>query len=176
MIWTSSAGKISSNRRRASHKTRGFTLLEVIMVVTFIGLIAALSLPIAMDVLERTKQNTSIRKVASTLRTARGQAIAFKVPFTFKGDMETGQYWLTNVVTEEDSKIFQLARELRFSAFHKNRDQHREGTFTVIFYPQGTTSGGTILFQPQGSGKTDSQYTITIDPVTGKPRVRHDEK
>ena len=50
-----------------------------------------------------------------------------------------------------------------------------EGVFSIIFYPQGNTSGGFIRLQPPEEDETEINYYVTIDPVTGKPKIDYEE-
>nr|MCS5621118.1 hypothetical protein [Nitrospinaceae bacterium] len=51
-----------------------------------------------------------------------------------------------------------------------------EGTFKILFYPRGNSSGGTIRFKSIDDKDEENIYAVTIDPITGKPQIRHLEE
>ena len=73
----------------------GFTLLELTLVMFFMAIIAGLSTPFVMSTLDRMELQASARKVASTLRYARSEAIASKKPVVFSGNLDRNQFWVT---------------------------------------------------------------------------------
>ena len=77
---------------------------------------------------------------------------------------------------EVPSLCYHEALEPHYGACRLCLVEIKKGKFLITFYPQGTTSGGSILLEPLGPNKSESVFTISIDPITGKPKVRHDEK
>ena len=83
----------------------GFTLLELTLVMFFIALIAGLTTPFVMSTLDRMQLQTSARKVASTLRYARSEAIAVKKPVIFAGNLTQNKFWVTHAHENETPRI-----------------------------------------------------------------------
>ena len=133
----------------------------------------ALVTPFVMTTLERIQGDSSVRKLASMLASARSQAVATKTSLVFQGDLDQNQYWVTDPKTEKSSEVMELDRMIQFRKFDNGEESWREGVFSVTFYPLGSTSGGTILLEPSDADSDAPSFTLSIDPVTGKPYIQH---
>ena len=73
-------GTLDAGRCRAAAttqcRTRGFTLLELMIVIVIIGIVLALSPPLFSAGVTSAEQRAVARSVAQTLRFARSEAIA----------------------------------------------------------------------------------------------------
>ena len=173
MISISSAGKTLNSFYLRRLKEKGFTLIEAIAVLVIIGLFLSLVTPFAMTALDRIQGNSSVRKLASMLASARSQAVAAKMPLVFQGNLDQNQYWIVNPRTEASSEVMELDRMIQFSEFDDGEESLRTGIFSVTFSPLGSTSGGTILLEPSDADADAPSFLLTIDPVTGKPYLQH---
>jgi len=150
---------------------RGFTLLEIILVLVFIGLIAGLTTPFVMSTLERIKHQSETRKINSALRYARSEAITRKTAVTFNADIDSNKYWIGDKETKTSSVTKSLDPEFSMSHITGNDETIDSGTFAITFYPRGNSSGGTIQIATVSPGKSDTAYEITIDLITGNSRI-----
>ena len=75
-----------------SRKTRGFTLVEILIVVIILGILAAIVIPQFTNASNDARNNS----VASTLQTMRGQIELFKIQHA---DTPPAQTALTTVLT-----------------------------------------------------------------------------
>ena len=133
----------------------------------------ALVTPFVMTTLDRIQGDSSVRKLASMLSSARSQAVATKTSLVFQGDLDQNQYWVTDPKTEKSSEVMELNRMIQFRKFDNGEESWREGVFSVTFYPLGSTSGGTILLEPSDADSDAPSFALTIDPVTGKPYIQN---
>ena len=137
-----------------------------------IGLVAGLTTPFLASTLERTKGQSEARKIASTLRYARSQAISQKTPFIFKANISEKKYWLVEAkINEVIGKVVALGQGISITQFRNQDETLLNGEFDIVFYPQGNSSGGAIDLQISVSGRAGPRYSITVDLVTGKPHV-----
>jgi prepilin-type N-terminal cleavage/methylation domain-containing protein len=173
MISILSAGKILRNNKSYRSQECGFTLIEMVSVLVLIGLFTALVTPFVMATVDRIQGDSSVRKLASVLASARSQAVAAKKSFIFQGSLDQNQYWVIDPKTEESSEVMELDRMIQFREFSDGEDSWHEGVFSVTFYPLGNTSGGTIFLEPSDSDADAPSFELTIDPVTGKPYIQH---
>ena len=152
----------------------GFTLLELTLVMFFMALIAGLSTPFVMETLDRIQLQTSARKVASTLRYARSEAISSKKPVVFSGNLSRNQFWITQGYKNEKPKITSLTDPIRMTRFINEGEDNlfRDGEFTVTFFPQGNSSGGLIGMDIKESRNSENYYAINIDPITGQTKIK----
>ncbi len=150
---------------------RGFTLLELIVVLVFIGLIAGLTTPFLMSTLDRAKHQAETRKINSALRFARSEAITSKAVFTFNGDTETKKYWLTAKEANRPVTAKTLAPGFTMAHITSEEETIDNGIFAIKFYPRGNSSGGVIRVAKLSPEKSDTAYEITIDAITGTSRI-----
>ncbi len=150
---------------------RGFTLLEIILVLVFIGLIAGLTTPFVMSTLERIKHQTEAREIHSALRYARSEAITRKTATTFNANIDSKKYWIGDKEAKTSSVTKSLDPEFSMSHITGDEETIESGTFVINFYPRGNSSGGMILIAKVSPGKSDPAYEITIDPITGSSRI-----
>ncbi len=158
--------------------TFGFTLIELTLVIFFMALIAGLSTPFIMSTLDRMELQTSARKVASTLRYARSEAIASKKPVVFLGNLTQNQYGVDQKYRNKKSKMTTLTDPVRLTHFRNKQENNNygdSGEFTVTFFPQGNSSGGLIGMDIKGPKNSKSYYAISIDPITGSTKIKKTE-
>jgi len=170
-IWTSSVGKTLNNVSEKLRNSHGFTLLEVVLVLVFIGLIAGLTTPFLMSTLDRIKHQSETRKIKSALRFARSEAIARKVVFTFNGDMDNRQYWIAAKEKNRATTVRTLAPGYAMTHVTGDDETRDQGNFAIKFFPRGNSNGGAIRVTKQPADKTDTAYEITIDAITGNSRI-----
>jgi general secretion pathway protein H len=152
----------------------GFTLLELTIVMFFMALIAGLSTPFVMSTLDRIELQTSARKVASTLRYARSEAITSKKPVVFTGDLSRNIFWVSKIDANKSPKIKPLTDPIQLTRFigESENSLFRDGKFTVTFFPQGNSSGGLISINIKESRSLENYYDISVDPITGQTKIK----
>jgi prepilin-type N-terminal cleavage/methylation domain-containing protein len=168
-----SAGKTLRNNKSHCFRENGFTLIEMVSVLVLVALLFGLVTPFVMTTLDRIQGDSSVRKLASMLASTRSQAVATKTSLVFQGNLDQNQYWVINPSTEESSEVMELDQMIQFREFSDGEASWHEGIFSVTFYPQGSTSGGTILLEPSDADADAQSFLLTIDPVTGKPYLQH---
>lgn len=171
LTWTSSAGKTLSNVSEKLGNTKGFTLLEVVLVLVFIGLVAGLTTPFLMSTLDRIKHQTETRKLKSALQFTRSEAITRKTVFTFNGDIDARQYWIAAKEKTRSPRIRTLAPGYTMAYVTGDEETIERGKFSINFFPRGNSNGGAIRVTRRPSDKSDTIYEITIDAITGTSRI-----
>ena len=154
----------------------GFTLLELVLVLVLMGLIAGLTLPFVASTLDRIKLQSEVRQIASALQFARSEAISKKTLYTFNINIDENQYWLGIPKEEEVTQPKPIDKTVRVLDYKELENQETddtltEGAFMILFYPQGNSSGGTLRFISTNDDDEENIYAVTIDPITGKPRI-----
>ena len=154
----------------------GFTLLELVLVLLLMGLIAGLTLPFVVSTLDRIKLQSEVRQIASAIQFTRSEAISRKTLFTFNVDINKSQYWLAIPKQKEVTQSKPIDETVQIMDYQRADETLTEGIFMILFYPRGNSSGGTIRFKSIDDKDEENIYAVTIDPITGKPQIRHLEE
>ena len=154
----------------------GFTLLELVLVLLLMGLIAGLTLPFVVSTLDRIKLQSEVRQIASVIQFTRSEAISRKTLFTFNVDINKSQYWLAIPKQEEVTQSKPIDETVQIMDYQRADETLTEGIFMILFYPRGNSSGGTIRFKSIDDKDEENIYAVTIDPITGKPKIKHLEE
>ena len=149
----------------------GFTLLELVLVLLLMGLIAGFTLPFVASTLDRLKLQSEVRKISSALQFARSEAISKKAIFTFNVDMDESKYWLAMPKHNEVTQSKPIDKTVRILDYQGADETLKEGSFMILFYPSGNSSGGTLRFKSIND-KDENIYAVIIDPIIGKPKIK----
>jgi general secretion pathway protein H len=163
----------SLNGRKITTRQRGFTLLEIILVLAIIATASILIVP-NLSGFEARTFNTQVRQAQSLLNYARrtavvsGQAstVSFNVIPLEESDQEESTVSLSNIVAQWNGADVTL--RFRDST---DRESEVEESMEITFYPEGGSTGGMLLF-----AQADQAGIIDIDPFTGRVSSRDPEE
>ncbi len=129
---------------------RGFTLLELLIIIFVAGISLSIVLLSAGRIRENTIFKGEVRTLHATLRYAREISLMERTNVTFDLDGEgKNKYWLA----KNDHKEHEHVVPAGFSITGK----------AIAFFPKGNSSGGIIdLKDDKGRG-----YRFEVDPVLG---------
>ncbi|MEH6518534.1 MAG: GspH/FimT family pseudopilin [Halioglobus sp.] len=139
---------------------QGFTILELLVAMTIVGMLLTASVPSTIRFYESMQYRKAIRDVVTTLGSARYRAV------------NSGK--AQDVSINPDAKLLAYQEhevqipEMLTVAVHSAKEVNTDSTGVIRFYPEGGSSGGGIdLERPDGSG-----VRIAIDWLAG--RVTHE--
>ncbi len=143
-------------------RLRGFTILELLVVLVIASLAIGVVGPRLMGVIPGTELKTSTQEVAALVRQARSEAI-----------MHSRETWLA-VVQDEESEEVRLRvagwpQGYRWPASVALRLQEGESALwstevpRISFFPDGSSSGGSITLTGAAG-----RYQIQVDALTGR--------
>jgi general secretion pathway protein H len=185
-----SVGKISAIKHihvlKPTIGSKGFTLLELIIVLLIIGLMMALVTPRLIGSLTKMNLKTSAQKISSSLRYARSQAISGQIIYHAIFDFEKNSlnikaekpqddedaYLKAEIesvetdnlkATEAREESYFLPEGVKIEKAMITPDEIDSGSFSIMFYPAGNSSGGSVVLIDE----KERRFQINVDLITG---------
>ncbi|MBI4561488.1 MAG: prepilin-type N-terminal cleavage/methylation domain-containing protein [Candidatus Rokubacteria bacterium] len=151
---------------------RGYTFLELLVVLAIVGAVALLVLPQAGKGLDALRLKTTTRQLASVFRYARILAISERTVSVVGLDLSRDEYWVGIVAPgwarEEVQTRYALPASVRLAAQPLGEGTSRErGVVRFVFFPRGGAWGGQVWIE----GAKGRRYSILVDPLTGLVRI-----
>ncbi len=143
--------------------TKGFSLLELLVVLVIISLAASLVLPSLAGGLSSVRLRTAAREFSATLRCARSLAVSLGKEQVININIDDGKYWLN----EDEDNSHELPSDVRFLNVTTQGEEIATGVAGVIFYPMGNSSGSSIFI----TAGRDKNCHILTRLVTGVVEV-----
>lgn len=172
--WASRPGP-TSVRRSALHSQRGFTLLEIALVVAILAIAVGVLVPRLRDP-GRTELQAQARRLVMTFRLLRSEAVLHGLPFRLNYDLDAERYWIT---TEDGADPFQdnvgtlgaLAKggvmpatvEITDIGFPTLGAKVAAGQVFTVFYPDGTIDPTVIHL-----ATLKEAHTLYLDPMSSR--------
>jgi prepilin-type N-terminal cleavage/methylation domain-containing protein len=157
--------------QRARYDVRGFTLVELMVVVTIMGILLAVSAPAMSRFAGNWRLNGAAANMAMVMRSARSAAVSKDVDVVFTFDDAQGQYSYiedTNGNGDADAGERQSAVQTLPPGITIN--DYTVPQTTVTFNGKGSTAdGGTIVM------KRDS-YEVQIRVYSGTGNIEVERK
>ena len=143
--------------------SRGFTLVELIIVIFIISMTAALIMPSLWDRGERALKAES-RRISNTLRYIYDEALGKKQTYSLKINLDKDEW---SYISKNESRSFKLKDSVMFK--------------DIIVPSLGNVSFGEVImaFGPLGPEepvivhlmKNEKEATITFNHITGRSKV-----
>ena len=143
----------------------GFSLLEMIVVLSVISMMAVVGLAGINGSNRKTTAAKTLTEVQTIIYAARSSAISRSRQVVLEFDLER------NIVLEEDVQVGLLSEDLKFQ-FTGASELTDERKTKFLFNPDGSSTGGTI----QIADSFGNQGSLVINWVTGIPRVEKDSE
>jgi len=144
---------MSSNLRR-----RGFSLLELVVVIALLAAVMTLSPPLWSSGVSVTEQRAAARSIAQTLRVARSEAIVTKKDVGVEFNLENRTYQLPGG-RRKGKWPDGVELELTTTAAETVDDRHA----FVRFYADGGSTGGRVTLKYK-----ERAYRVDISWLTGR--------
>lgn len=133
LIASSRLAALSSGRR-----SRGFSLLELMVVLVIVGLLLALVATSLSQSISAAEVRTAARDVMAALRYTRGQAIIKREERTLDVNLEK----MTYQAPDKDLKHLPEGVELKLLTARSELTDENVGS--IRFYPDGSSTGGRV--------------------------------
>lgn len=145
-------------------RLRGFTLLEMLVVIGLMGLLAAIVVPRVVSGNDYYTMGANLRSVASALRATRALAIEAQGDKVLRFDLENKTYQI------DTSSPKDIAPDIDINVFTSEAEISEDGRFAGIrFYGDGASGGGRVTL-----GLNDDKRAVDIVWMTGQVNILSD--
>jgi len=153
-------GRRGSIRRASGAAVRGFTLIEMLVVLAIIAAVSLLAAAAVTNGFTGARLRSDAKEIAAQLRYTRAQAISTGRPQQFFIDPSAHTWRAPNTrdgkVSKQFGIVFTGAREV----------QPTQGVGSIMFFPDGASTGGRV----QLSAKT-AAWNIDVAWLTGEVKL-----
>ncbi|MEO2094897.1 MAG: GspH/FimT family pseudopilin [bacterium] len=167
---------------RDSSPTGGFTMVELLAVVTIMGLMAGIVALSWAASLPRAELNSTVHDLAAAVSGARSDAIARNGIFRIYYDLDANSYSVSSPYrfggglarTDEERLILKrmrLPESVDMQLVTIGGMRYESGVVYVSFDPLGSATGHTVTLMQSTS---DVPLTIEVLPLTGLIRFHYD--
>lgn len=148
---------------------RGFTLLEIMLVLSIISLAGVLLLP-RLGGLDSRGFNVEVREAANLLNHARRNAVVTGNPavISFVPDLEGEEPAYRSPIFS--AGVFRAQNIELYFRDSTGREEPVLEPLEIFFFPEGGSTGGAVLLQ-----RDDRAASIQVDPITGRMETVYDD-
>jgi general secretion pathway protein H len=149
--------------RHSVHRgsTKGFSLLEILLVLVVLALAAALILPALIQPVG-TQLRTAAASFAAGLRQARNDAVNTHREVLFTVHLDAREF-----VIGDGARRRRVPAQVALSVFTARSEVLDEHSAAIRFFADGSSTGGRVTLSAG-----DRRYHVDVDWMTGQVRVR----
>jgi general secretion pathway protein H len=155
------AGRPVAPPRGDGARTRGVTLLELLIVLSIMGIVAAMVVPMLGGGVSTTELKSSARQMAAALRLARSEALATRREHFVLLDLERRVFRV-----DTDTREIALPRDVELKLFTAQSDLVSDKVGSIRFYPDGGSNGGRVTI-----AAGERKYEVDVDWLTGRVAI-----
>ncbi len=160
--------------RRGSSKIRGYTLIELTVVILLIGLTVVLTVPKFRYSLLTDDLKGTVRRMIGTIRGLKNEAVRERQAFILHFDLEANRLWVESTkasdeeLAEAQSNSFQLPEGVRImDVWSWGRGKKTAGDTAIRFTEKGYVEPSVIHL----GAKDGREFTLILSPFLGKVEV-----
>lgn len=159
-------------------KTRGFSLLELVIVLFIMSLSIALISPSLSRFSKSTEMKATAQKVSSILRNSRSEAVNRGEVSQIIFDSESREVRVQSIKPEEmeaaetkekkaSGRTFSIPGRISIREMKTSPPQYPSEFPAIEFYPNGGSNGGSFLLE----GEDQRRYRIQVHSITGVVKI-----
>jgi len=151
--------------------SRGFSLLELIIVLIVVSLLAVLVTPNLTKTLRHMEVRSSAKRISAILRYCRNEAVNKNRIYQVNFDLESKQVAVLAAQEGEEKLVLQksypIPDDIRMEKVDLGKTSFETDHPAFEFYPNGGANGGSaVISDGEGGG-----YVIQVDFLTGTVKV-----
>jgi general secretion pathway protein H len=148
---------------RVAQRSRGVTLLELVIVLALIALLSISAAPMIGKGMGTIDQRAAAQKVSAAFKSARNIAVSQRKDIAVIVNTKT----LT--VTPADAEPIQLPAGITVDLTTIEKEKIDDDSAAIRFYPDGGSTGGRVILK-----KGDRALRVDVDWLTGRVKVTED--
>ena len=147
---------------KIARRQRGFSLLEVIVVIVLIGLSYTLLPKMVFSGVSGAELRSNVRAVATGLRLTRDTAINTRREAVLTLDLENREF-----TVQDDARVHKLHEKLDVKLYTSQADLITDKVGSIRFYPDGSSNGGRVTVSAGGRA-----FDVDVDWLTGRVSIK----
>ena len=161
----------SLDTKNLTNSIRGYTLLELTVVIFLVSLMLGVSIPRVRSSLLTDSLRSTTRKIAGLLKGIRDEAVREHKTLIIHFDIEWNRVWVTSADMGEAEKM--LAREKAFTlpsdvrimdVWRRGKGKTVDGVATIQFSIKGYVEQSAIHLEAEDSRK----FTLVLSPFLAR--------
>ena len=149
---------------RATVATRGFTFVEMMVVLAIIGMAAAVAIPAIDAGMDSREVRRATRQIAATMHYMRGEAVA-------TGKMHRMRISPSrNAIETDDHSRWAVLTDRAIIERIEGGMASGDDSVDILFYPNGATSGADVVVASRRD-RANNRLRLILDPLLGTVRV-----
>ncbi len=149
-----------------SARTRGITLLELLVVITLMAILGALVYPSFGTAISTLRLKGAARQLVSACRSAKWEAISKKKPYRLLVDLGKARVIVSDP-SETVTREVDLPAGITITQAQKISEGQPSDASELLFFPNGTAEAGSILLR-DSHGK---ELKVVVDYLTADARI-----
>jgi prepilin-type N-terminal cleavage/methylation domain-containing protein len=151
---------------------RGVTLIEMLVVVTLISLMVAISFPAVTSGLESLRLHQAVRDVVSLFDAGLSRARRSQQVVEISVSQRENALWILAPESQYQRKI-ELPEGITITrVLPGNPNDEEFGVRSFYLYPGGSVP----LFGIEMRNRRGQRRVVSVDPITGVPRISNPEE
>jgi general secretion pathway protein H len=142
-------------------RQRGFTLIELMVVLAILGLAYALVPPLFSGALATAELKGATRQLAAGLRQVRNYAVVKRTEAVLTLDVENREFTMSG-----DSRTYRLPRQVQLKLQTAQREAINDKIASIRFYADGSSDGGRVTLD---SG--ERSFEVDVNWLTGRVAI-----
>jgi Tfp pilus assembly protein FimT len=153
---------------------RGFTFVELTVVIFLIGLTIVLTIPRFRHTLVSDDLRSTVRQMVGTIRSVRNEAVREHKTYALHLDLESNRLWIESEGASDEEQLEAQAKAVQLPAgvrvldvWHKDTGKDATGDTAIHF-----TQKGYVEYSVIHLGAEDGRrFTLILSPFLGKVTV-----